>query len=243
MASSWSAGMRKKPRICGECRVMRQHPVGAGRLEQIGHEARGDRDARLVLLVAARVGEIGQDRGDARGRGELERVDDDEQLDDAVATAAGEEVWMTKTSCSRTFSSILTLMFSFENRVGAQPSRGTPASVAMALARAGWLLPAKIFRIDERLKAPDLSRRDSHRLGAEGLAWENQRHGDGSHHGSESRHRAGAGGSAGGARRSGRSRPAGGRARSSRGLGVRVEEGVDVTSDQAVAALAHRSWG
>src|SRR5687767_9282894 len=60
---------------------------------------------------------------------------------------------MTNTSQPRTFSSIFTLMFSLENRVTLRRPRVTPASAAIDLASAGWLLPAKIFRAGERLTA------------------------------------------------------------------------------------------
>ena len=60
------------------------HPIGARRLHQIGHQPRADRDARLVLLVAARVEEVRNDRGHAPRRGVLERIEQDQQLDDVL---------------------------------------------------------------------------------------------------------------------------------------------------------------
>ena len=64
--------------------VHRQDAVGAGHLEQVGQQARRDRDARLVLLVGAAVGEVRDDGRDAAGRGPLERVEHDEQLHHAL---------------------------------------------------------------------------------------------------------------------------------------------------------------
>ena len=64
--------------------IEREHAVGAGGGEQVGHEPRGDRDARLVLLVAARVREVGQHRGHPPRRGVGERVDQDQQLHDVL---------------------------------------------------------------------------------------------------------------------------------------------------------------
>ena len=110
--------------------IDRQHAVGARRRQHVGHQARGDRDARLVLLVAARVRKVRQHRGHPPRRRVLERIEQDEQLDDVLATAADRPVCTTNTSSSRTFSSILTLRFSFEKRVvWARPS-GSPSCVA-----------------------------------------------------------------------------------------------------------------
>ena len=49
----------------------------------------------------------------------------------------GQEDWITKTSASRTFSSIFTLMFSLEKRVTFRRPSGMPMCVAMPLARSG----------------------------------------------------------------------------------------------------------
>ena len=62
---------------------MREDAVGAGGLEEVGDEAGGDRDAGLVLLVAAAVGVVGDDGGDAAGGGARGGVDHDEQLHQA----------------------------------------------------------------------------------------------------------------------------------------------------------------
>ena len=64
--------------------VHREDPVGARRGQEVGHELRRDRDARLVLLVLPRVTEVRQDRRDARGRGAAERVEQDQKLHDVV---------------------------------------------------------------------------------------------------------------------------------------------------------------
>ena len=60
--------------------VHRQHAVGAGELEHVGDEARGDRLARLRLAVLARVREPRDDGGDALRRRELRRLDHQQQL-------------------------------------------------------------------------------------------------------------------------------------------------------------------
>ena len=52
---------------------------------------------------------------------------------------------MTKTSDSRTFSSIFTFMFSLENRVILSLPSGMPMCPAMLAASSGWLLPEKTF--------------------------------------------------------------------------------------------------
>ncbi len=57
--------------------------VGAGGLDQVGEQARRNRHARLVLLVAASVGVVRDDGRDAAGRGAAEGVDHDQQLHDA----------------------------------------------------------------------------------------------------------------------------------------------------------------
>lgn len=64
--------------------VHAEHPIGAGGLQEVGHQTRPDADARLILLVTTRVWEAGQDGGDATGRSTLERVDHEEGLHEAV---------------------------------------------------------------------------------------------------------------------------------------------------------------
>ena len=68
--------------------VHRQHAVGAGGLEHVGDELGRDRLARRRLLVLARVGEPGHDGGDPLRRGELRRVDHDQQLHQVVVRPA-----------------------------------------------------------------------------------------------------------------------------------------------------------
>ena len=68
--------------------VHRQDAVGAGGFEQRGHEAGGDRFAGGALFVLAGVGEVRQHGGDAVGRGQLGRLDHDEQLDDVLVQLA-----------------------------------------------------------------------------------------------------------------------------------------------------------
>src|SRR4029450_1883632 len=58
--------------------------IGPGCLQQIRHEARGNRDAGTILLVRPHVGEIGQHGSYAPGRRVLERVDRYQELDDSV---------------------------------------------------------------------------------------------------------------------------------------------------------------
>ena len=62
-----------------------EHAVGPGGLDEVGHEARADGHAGLVLLVAAPVGVEGDDGGDAPRRGAPRGVDHDEQLEDRGA--------------------------------------------------------------------------------------------------------------------------------------------------------------
>ena len=62
-----------------------QDAVGASGLDKIGEQARGDRHARLVLLIAAAVAVVRKDRGDTPCRCALERIDHDQQFHDAAA--------------------------------------------------------------------------------------------------------------------------------------------------------------
>jgi hypothetical protein len=63
--------------------------VAAGGLKHVSHQTSGDGSAGFVLLVLASVGEVGQDGGDAAGRGSLASVDHDEQLHDSIVDVAG----------------------------------------------------------------------------------------------------------------------------------------------------------
>src|SRR5438552_1060152 len=62
-----------------------EEAIRAGHPDEVREEARGDRDARLVLLVAPPVGVVRHDRGDATGGRALEGVEHDEELHDRVA--------------------------------------------------------------------------------------------------------------------------------------------------------------
>jgi hypothetical protein len=63
--------------------------VGAGRLEQVGHEARGDRLATTALLVLAGIRVEGGDDGDALRGGALEGVHHDELLHEPLVDRVG----------------------------------------------------------------------------------------------------------------------------------------------------------
>ena len=84
----WSTGPSKKPWIWPLCRSMRDHPLGAGGLEQVGDQAGGDRLAALGLAVLAGVAVERADRGDALGRRPVGGVDHDQLLHDRVVDAA-----------------------------------------------------------------------------------------------------------------------------------------------------------
>ena len=62
----------------------RQHPVRAGRGEQVGDQPAADRDARRVLLVRAGVRVVRQHHGDPTGRGAPGGVDHEQQLDQVL---------------------------------------------------------------------------------------------------------------------------------------------------------------
>src|SRR5438034_7359038 len=74
--------MLKKPWIWPACRsTVRRR--SARLIANFLETARGDRDARLVFLVATRIGIVRDDRRDAPGGRAAGRVDHDEQLHDA----------------------------------------------------------------------------------------------------------------------------------------------------------------
>ena len=64
--------------------INRHQSVGAGGLEEIGHEPGRDRLAAAVLLVLSRIAVEGSDDGDALGRCALQRVNHDELLHDPL---------------------------------------------------------------------------------------------------------------------------------------------------------------
>ena len=65
------------------------HMIAPCRLQHVGHEFGCDRSPTLILFVLASVGKIGQDGGDAAGRGGTASVDEDEELHDVVVDIAG----------------------------------------------------------------------------------------------------------------------------------------------------------
>ena len=64
--------------------IHRQHPIRAGRAQQVGHQLRRDRHARLVLAILPRVAVVRNHRRDPRRRRAAERVDHDAQLDEVL---------------------------------------------------------------------------------------------------------------------------------------------------------------
>ena len=64
----------------GGVQVHRQHAVGAGAGDQVGHQLGRDRHAAFVLAVLPGVAEIGNDGRDPIGAGPLEALDHDQQF-------------------------------------------------------------------------------------------------------------------------------------------------------------------
>ena len=87
--------------------VDREHAVGAGRGDQVGHQLRGDRHARLVLAVLPRVAVVREHGGDAAADA---RLNASIMMSSSIRLSftGGEVGCMTKTSAPRTFSSICT---------------------------------------------------------------------------------------------------------------------------------------
>src|SRR3970040_298596 len=69
-----------------------QDAICAGGFEHVGDEPGGNGDARLVFLIAAAVGVVGDDGGDAARGGPLGGIDHDEQLHDGGVHRAGERL-------------------------------------------------------------------------------------------------------------------------------------------------------
>jgi len=74
-------GNVKEPLDLRLVQVHRQHAVGPGGGDEIGHQLRRDRHARLVLAVLPGVAVIRDDRRDARRRRAAERIDHHAQFD------------------------------------------------------------------------------------------------------------------------------------------------------------------
>src|SRR5690606_26469663 len=69
--------------------VDRHEAVGASGLEQVRHQARGDRFAAAVLLVLPRVAEEGRHHRDALGGRAFQRVHHDQLLHDPLVDGGG----------------------------------------------------------------------------------------------------------------------------------------------------------
>jgi hypothetical protein len=116
--------------------------IGAGGLQEVGAQPRGDRDARLVLLVRADVGEIRGDRGDARRRGEAQGVEHDEELDDAVGDRRTRRLDDEDVGAAHVLLDLdLHVLVLEADRAGA--AEGTLRWAQMARASAGWAEPVK----------------------------------------------------------------------------------------------------
>ena len=66
-----------------------EHPVGAGRLDEIGHELGADGHTRLILAVLACVPGVGEHGGHAGGRGATGGIDEEQQLQHVLARRVG----------------------------------------------------------------------------------------------------------------------------------------------------------
>jgi len=63
--------------------------IGAGHLDHIRDQARGDRHARLVFFIRTSVTQVGDHGGDTPCRVPFERVEHDQQFHDVVADRRG----------------------------------------------------------------------------------------------------------------------------------------------------------
>ena len=68
----------------GGVQVHRQHPLDTRFGNEIGHQLRRNRRARLGAAILAGIAEIWNDGGDAGGRGAAQRIGDDQQLHQVV---------------------------------------------------------------------------------------------------------------------------------------------------------------
>ena len=116
--------------------IDREHAIGAGGGEHVGHQAGRDRDARLVFLVASRVGKVRHHRGHPLAPKSASSASSRINSSTMCSESGGHAVCTTNTSCSRTFSSILTLRFSFENRVVCARPSGISSSSQISRASA-----------------------------------------------------------------------------------------------------------
>src|SRR6202012_4633265 len=69
--------------------IHRQHPVGAGFGDHVGHQLGGNRRAGTNFAVLAGIAEIGDHCGDAACAGAAQRIDDDQKLHQIVVGGAG----------------------------------------------------------------------------------------------------------------------------------------------------------
>jgi hypothetical protein len=60
--------------------LQRQHPIGAGGGDEVGHQLGRDRRARLDLAILPGIAEVRDDGDDRASRGALQRVDHDQKL-------------------------------------------------------------------------------------------------------------------------------------------------------------------
>jgi hypothetical protein len=81
--------MSKNPLQLVLVEVDGEDALGAGGRHHVGHQLGADGHARLVLAVLPGVAEVGDDGGDALGRGAPRGVDQEEQLHDVVAGRHG----------------------------------------------------------------------------------------------------------------------------------------------------------
>ncbi len=71
--------VEKTLNLCG-VQIHRQHPIGAGARDDVGHQLRGDRHPAGVFAILPGIAEIRQHRRNAVSAGPQEAVDHDQQL-------------------------------------------------------------------------------------------------------------------------------------------------------------------
>ena len=91
----------------GGVQVHRQHAIGAGPRDQVGHQLGRDRHAAFVLAVLPGVAEVRNHGRDPLGAGPLATVDHDQAVPSGCRSPAGRSAACRNTSRPRMSSSIL----------------------------------------------------------------------------------------------------------------------------------------
>ena len=129
----------------GRVQVHRQHAVGPGAGNQVGHQLGRDRHAAFVLAVLPGVAEIGNHGRDPIGAGPLEALDHDQQFHQVLVDRRAGRLDDEHVAAANVLVDLAGDFAVGKIARSAPVPSGRPRYSQIRLAKAGWARPVKSF--------------------------------------------------------------------------------------------------